>query len=321
MGTLFLATALWWYTWRRKSALYKYSLVTLFTESAVGKDALLRAQQWRRRYLFFRATFFFLLVIAAAGPRIPDERSRAEVQGRAIMLALDMSGSMELFDDLTTKRSRFSVAKEEALKFIEKRTNDLLGIVLFGARAVTRCPLTADRELVARAVREAELGSIDPDGTVLSIALSLCVNRLATAKAQSKVVVLLTDGAPSQDDLDPKVVLELAKQAGVKIYTIGIGSSAGGYGEHPLGGIVQFETPLNEMLLNRLATETGGKYFRAHSQAELAEIYNAIDALETTAHEAPRYHYYHELYRYPLVIALMLLALELLLRSRWVVLL
>ncbi len=197
VGTLLLAAALWWYASRRKSALYKYSLVTLFTESAVGKDALLRAQQWRRIYLFFPCNLLFFVGYRSCRSRIPDERSRAEVQGRAIMLALDMSGSMDLFDDLTTKRSRFSVAKE-ALKFIEKRTNDLLGIVLFGATAVTRCPLTADRELVARAVREAELGSIDPSDTMLSIALSLCVNRLATAKAQSRVVVLLTDGAPQK---------------------------------------------------------------------------------------------------------------------------
>ena len=319
-GSILVAVAFAWHLLVRRRVIYQYPLTSLLYATSEGRQAVASAHRMRVCAYLLRGSFFLLLLVAAAGPRLADERSRSTVQGRAIMLALDMSGSMQCFDDLQTKRSRFAVAQHEAMTFIKKRTNDLLGLVFFGSVALTRCPLTADRDLVAGAVEAAQLGLVDPQGTVLSVALALAINRLKSVTAKSKVVVLLTDGEPSQEDIDPQVVLELAKSAGVTLYTIGIGSQSGGYFEHPIGGVMQVHTPLNEKLLSKLALETGGRYFRAQNQAELASIYAEIDALEATDHAAPTYSRYYELYLWFVCAALLLLGVELAFRTRWVVL-
>lgn len=260
-----------------------------------------------------RLCALILILIATAQLRKVDENSKIEVQGSDIMLALDASGSMKLFDDLQDRRSRFEVAKQEVLKFIERRPSDPIGLVVFGKVAASRCPVTLDKNLLHDIVDQMHLGDIDPDGTVLGIGLSMAIHRLQESKAASKVIILLTDGTPTDNDLPIEAVLPLAKKYGVKIYTIGIGGETG-YALFPLHGMVRCETPLNIKLLETIAQETGGAFFHARKPEDVKRVYETIDALEKTTFDAPMYAHYHDMYMLLLASALLLLALEILLR-------
>ncbi|MCL5436273.1 MAG: VWA domain-containing protein [Candidatus Dependentiae bacterium] len=260
------------------------------------------------------------LLIATARPVYIDENSRLPVEGRDIMLVLDVSGSMQIFDDERDRTTRFAAAKREVLHFIDRRVDDQLGLVFFAATAFSRCPLTHDKKLLKSLVSDLQIGMINPDGTVLSAALAVAVNRLRTSKAQSKSIIVLTDGAPSDYDIPPDNVISLARQSGIKIYTIGVGSERGGFAEVPLYGMVQCKTPLNVALLERFAYETGGAFFRAERPDDVARVYQMIDALEKSAYEVPRYTRQVELFAPFAWLAFASVAAEIVMRAWWVVL-
>ena len=243
------------------------------------------------RWLLFGA-----LICALARPYMPDSRSRVDVQGIDIMLVFDVSGSMQLFDDVQDKRTRISVARHEAIKFIEKRTQDPIGIVIFGASAVSRCPLTMDKKLLTSLIDQTAIGDLDPDGTTFALGLSMAVNRLRTSQATSKIIIALTDGAPLAHDIDPKIPIDLAKKCGIKIYTIGIGGDHGGYLDHPMYGTVAVATPLNKKLLYECAAQTGGEFFEAKKPEDINHIYARIDELEKTQLDVPVYARMHEFF-------------------------
>ena len=253
-------------------------------------------------------------MLATARPQTPDERSKIDIEGISIMLVIDASGSMDSFDDLNNQKTRLSIAKEEAIKFINRRPNDQIGLVIFGADAASRCPLTADKKIIADSICNTKIGILNPDGTVLARAIAMGVNRLRTSPLASKIMVILTDGEPTPGkDIDPSIPLELAKKTNVKLYTIGIGSEQGGYLKHPFYGLIQIPTPLNKELLERFARETGGKFYSASKQEELEKIYCEIDSLEKSEHQAPTYAIYYEYYAIPLLGAFILLLLEIIL--------
>lgn len=298
-----------WHIFWRKQIKYVFPLVHVFKLSVGARNQTRGA--WHRYGMYsLRALILTLLVLVIARPRTPDERSQVQEEGVAIMLVLDVSGSMDSFDDVTTRKSRFSIAQEEAIRFINNRPRDLFGLVLFGAFAVTRCPLTADKKIVTNIIRDTRIGLVNPQGTVLSMGIAMGANRLRTVDAKSKIMVVLTDGEPSPHDIKPQAALELAKKLGIKIYTIGIGSDEGGYVQHPWGGVMQVQTPLNVELLSYFAQETGGAFFRASNQKELAAIYDHINKLETSSHEAPLYTHYYEWYVPLLIMVLLLLFIE-----------
>ena len=232
------------------------------------------------------------------------------------MMVLDVSGSMQMFDDPHHKKQRIAIAKEEAIKFVNKRPDDPIGLVLFGQEAVSRCPLTLDKNMLTELIKDTELGIISADGTVLSKGLITAITRLRKSKAASKIIILLTDGEPSPGDLKPEDALYLAKKFGIKIYTIGIGGDYGGLIEDQLfGGIRQVGAPLNTKLLKVLAKETGGKFFLAKNQKDLSTIYDTINQLETTEYETDVYHNYHDIFMPFLWIIVGLLLLELILAT------
>ena len=312
LGIPSIAIAIWWYLIQRQSITYQFPLVKLFVQ-----QQNIQKRSWQRiMRTLMQAGIFFLLLLATARPRIADERSKIIIEGVATMLVLDVSGSMECFDDPQLRISRFAIAQQEAINFIKQRAHDQYGLVLFGAVALSRCPLTADTPLLADIIRTTKLGMINPQGTVLAMAIAMGVGKLRTSSAVSKIMILLTDGEPSPEDIDVAIALDLAKQVGVKIYTIGIGSESGGFIEHPLAGIMQVPTPLNVKLLQQIAQETGGQFFRAHNQRELETIYQYINELTTSKHEAPQYAHYYELYLYCVFGALLLLALQYILTWR-----
>jgi len=255
------------------------------------------------------------LVLLTARPQWVDETSAVSVKGVDIVLALDVSGSMEAFDDLRDRTQRVQAMKREALRFIAKRTNDPISIVLFAKFALSRVPLTLDKKLLKDVVRDIRIGDISPDGTALKSAVATALNRLRASDAVSKVVILLTDGMPSDESIDNDQLIRVAQEHGIKIYTLGVGQPGVAYAYDRFGSIVQIQSEVDEALLNKLAEQTGGKYYRVHNPTDLAQAYSEIDALEKTSRESPIFHYYYEAFASFLWIVVMLLGLEFLLRS------
>jgi len=272
-----------------KTVVYRYSLGHAFKKNGISASHL-----HRKVFYLVRLLVLLLLAIVIAKPQIVDSRSQVPVSGIDIVLVLDVSGSMQFRDYDDDERSRFEVAKAEASRFIEKRTNDALGLVLFGKDTVSRCPITFDKDLLQKVVEELKLGVIDSDGTMLITGIITAANRLKHSHAKSKVMIVLTDGEPSEGDMDPSVGIEVAKKLGIKIYTVGIGSEQEQIFRHPLYGIMT-KPKVNKELLTKIASQTGGHYFLAHSAADMRRIYDTIDTLEKTEHDVPMFSIYYDL--------------------------
>lgn len=271
-----------------------------------------------KRYILFliRASALLLLIFFIARPQWVDERSIINVNGVDIMIALDVSGSMQMFDDLKDRRQRIQVAKQEAIYFVDKRSSDPIGLVLFGADAISRCPLTLDKPVLKDIIGGIELGIINPNGTSLGTGMAVAISRLKNSKAKSRIIVLLTDGQPSPntDIVDPIHAIDLAKQLGIKIYTVGIGSEQESYIEHPGWGVIPQRTLLNVELLERIARDTGGQFFRAKNPKDMRIIYDKIDQLEKTEIQTNLFHNYYEAFLHFIWILFLLVALEYALR-------
>ncbi len=215
-----------------------------------------------------------------------DPKSKVKVEGIDIMLVLDVSQSMELSDDLHDFVTRIAIAKKEAINFIDHRINDPIGLVLFGRYALSRCPLTLDKDLLRQMISKIEIGEIDPSGTSLAIGMMNAINRLKKSTAKSRIMIVLTDGQPTPGDLDPNIVIEVAQKLDIKIYTIGIGSKDGGFFHHPVFGPIKQGEVFDHKLLSAIAKATGGQFFEAKNAQEMKQIYNKIDQLEKTTTEA-----------------------------------
>lgn len=314
-GLVILACAIllrcFWY----QPTVYVYPLVQFI------KDKKLQASSLPTKFFFWiRVAILSLLVFLLGKPQYVDSKSKINVEGIDIVLALDMSGSMCCMDDLHDQRSRLQVAKQEALNFIEQRGNDAIGIVLFGRYALVRCPLTLDKMVLKDIVSNLELGQPSEDmkkDTMLSQGLITAVRRLQHSKAKSKVVLLLTDGAPSPADMNPKDAIQVAKDLGVKVYTIGIGSEHGGFVQDPIFGLQQSSSPLNKELLEKIAKETGGQFFQAQMPKDLKRIYQIIDGLEKQSYQTELYAKYHDYFMPFLWIVFALILCELFMAT-WV---
>lgn len=278
--------------------------------------ASLRFGGFLKKYIisFLRSSILVALVLLAAKPQFVDKQTKMPIDGIDIMIALDISGSMD-FPDFD-KRTRFAVAKEEAIRFIKKRELDAIGLVLFAKYSISRCPLTFDKQLLSSIITPLEIGFIDPDGTVLARGIVAAINRLKNSSSKSKIVILLTDGEPSEGDLDLSVALEIAKKFSIKIYTIGIGSDTEEIIFHPLYGPIK-KPVVNKDLLNKIAHETGGKMFMAYNATDMRLIYDTIDTLEKTSYDISLFYATEDLYEYWLVATLFILLLEFILSATY----
>lgn len=291
-----------------KTVVYRYSLGYSLKKKSIVTHI------HKKVFYFLRLLVLLLLAIVIAKFQIVDSRSKIPLSGIDIVLVLDVSGSMQFRDYDDDERSRFDVAKAEAIRFIEKRTNDALGLVLFGKDTVSRCPITFDKQMLKDMVDELKLGVIDSDGTMLITGIVTAANRLKHSQAASKVMIVLTDGEPSEGDMDPSVGIDVAKKLGIKIYTVGIGSEQEQVFMHPLYGVVA-KPKVNKNLLTKVASETGGHYFLARNAGDMRRIYDTIDTLEKTEHEVPMFSLYYDLL-IPFVAVIMgLLFFELLLST------
>lgn len=259
-----------------------------------------------------------LLVVALARPQRVTRLAANDRYGIDIVIALDASGSMAAED--FRPRNRFTVAKDLITEFIRRRTDDRIGIVTFGSRAATRVPITYDRRIAESILEKADLGD-HGNGTAIGHALATSVNRLKTSKARSRVVILVTDGVNNSGSIDPLVATQLAAQAGVKVYTIGVGSEGPVplpiKRQNPFTGEIetiyqQIRGELDEKQLMTIAKTTGGEFFRATDAEALANVLQRIDALEKTRMAAPKREQIDELYILPLTAGVALLGVALL---------
>jgi len=268
--------------------IYRYSLGNTL------KKKNIISQFHKKVFYFLRLLVLLLLALVVAKWQLVDSRSKIPVSGIDIVLVLDVSGSMQFKDYDDDDRSRFEVAKAEAIRFIEKRDQDALGLVLFGKDTMSRCPITFDKQLLKNVVDELKLGVIDADGTMLVTGIVTAANRLKHSQSKSKVMIVLTDGEPSEGDMDSSVGIDVAKKLGIKIYTVGIGNEQEQMIMHPLYGVM-VRPKVNKELLTKIARETGGYYFLARNAGDMRQIYDKIDALEKTEHEVPMFSLYYDL--------------------------
>ncbi|WEN16088.1 VWA domain-containing protein [Rhodanobacter sp. AS-Z3] len=260
----------------------------------------------------------WLCLLAAAarpqwiGPPQPQQRS-----GRALMLAVDLSGSMHTGDmQLAGQQvSRFAAVEAIAGDFISRRHGDEMGLILFGSQAFLVTPLTYDLSAVRAQLEGAAVGLAGTE-TAIGDAIGVAVKRLSALPEQARVLVLLTDGVNNAGSIAPRDAARAAKAAGVRIYTIGVGATQmripGFFGSQ----LVNPSADLDAKMLTDIAEQTGGRFFRATDSRELADAYRAIDALEPMPQHGPALRPRHELFRWPLLASILLMLLVVLPR-RW----
>jgi len=235
---------------------------------------------FRHSLFVLRLAAIVFLIIALARPQMRSSWQNITTEGIDIVIAFDISGSM-LAEDF--KPNRLEASKKIAIDFISGRKNDRIGLVVFSGEAFTQCPLTTDHTVLRNLFMEIENGMIE-DGTAIGMGLGTAINRLKESDAVSKVIILLTDGVNNAGSIAPLTAAELAKDYGIRVYTIGVGT----YGTAPFPvktpfGTIQYqyqEVNIDEATLQQIADMTGGKYYRATGNEKLKEIYREIDLLE-----------------------------------------
>ena len=272
----------------------------------------LSASAWKR-YLnpVLHGLVLVLIVIAIARPQTGRSESTIETEGIDIMLLLDTSSSMQAQD--FKPKNRLHVAKEVVKKFIAKRKNDRIGLVVFSAQSITQCPLTLDYDILQDLVDRVAFGMLE-DGTAIGTGLATACNRLKDSKASSRVVILLTDGRNNMGIIAPVTAAEVAQSLWIKVYTIGVGTKGAVPVpvDDPIFGrrTVPMEMELDEDTLKEIARITDGAYFRATASRELAEVYDTIDELEKTKIETKTFTSYTDRFSYFIVPALLLLLIQ-----------
>jgi Ca-activated chloride channel family protein len=256
------------------------------------------------------ALAWLCLLAAAARPQWIGPPQAQQRSGRALMMAVDLSGSMQTDDmELAGQRvSRFGAVEAIAGDFISRRSGDELGLILFGSQAFLVTPLTYDLGAVRAQLQGAAVGLAGTE-TAIGDAIAVAVKRLATLPEPARVLVLLTDGVNNAGSIEPRDAARAAKAAGVRIYTIGIGATRmrvpGFFGSQ----LVNPSADLDADMLTAMAKQTGGRFFRATDSDELADAYRAIDALEPMPQHGPALRPRHEWFRWPLGAAVILLLL------------
>lgn len=296
---LLLAAVLAWRWWRRAQR-----LPTLQVGSVAALKNLRPSLRTRLMSLpvLLQVLGIACMIVALARPQEADTRTRRNVEGIDIIIALDVSDSM-LIEDMRPL-NRLEAAKEVIQRFVEKRTSDRIGIVIFAGESFTLVPPTLDYQLLLARIKEittAQEARIK-DGTAIGVALANAGGRLKDSTARSRVIVFLTDGENNSGTIDPETALDLAKGYGVKIYSIGLGKDGPTripiYQRDLFGNKIKtyqpFESSVNDDLLGRMASSTGGKYFRATREDALEGVFREIDSLEKTKVEVNRYTRYTE---------------------------
>lgn len=310
---LIVPFSLAWYVFRHQKLLPTLRLPEAGMMSKIPKSPKVAL---RHTQFVLRQLALTLLIIALARPQSSSRGQNVTVEGIDIVISLDVSGSMLARD---FRPDRIEAAKELAIEFIKARQGDRIGLVIFSGESFTQVPLTTDQNVLINMLKSVKSGMIE-DGTAIGDGLATSVARLRESASISKVVILLTDGVNNSGSIDPLTAAEMAKVYGIRVYTIGIGS----YGTAPY----PFQTPfgiqlrdvpveIDEALMQEISNRTDGRYFRAADNQKLREVYNEIDRLERSKIDVTEFTRKHEEYLPLVAIALILIALEFLLRNTY----
>lgn len=311
-GLLFLLLLLipltGWYVWKWRNSSPYIGISTVSPFAKIGTS-------WKVGLMHFcfalQLVAISAVIVALARPQTYDSESSSKVEGTDIVLCLDISSSM-LATDL--KPTRFQAAKEVAQKFVNQRPDDNIGLVVFSGESLSLMPLTGDKAAIINAVSNVEPGALN-DGTAIGDGLSSAINRLVSGKAKSKSIILLTDGTNNAGDVAPATAAQIAKQKGIKIYTIGVGTNGTIKITDPYGfSSTTMETKIDEKALKEIADLTKGKYFRATDSRMLSDIFEEIDSLEKTTLDVNKFSYTQENFMPWLFLALCALSLRMLIR-------
>ena len=265
----------------------------------------------------FRIITLLLVIVALARPQEISNSTRTKTSsGIDIVIAVDISSSM-LAQDL--KPNRLEALKTVASQFINDRTNDRIGLVIYAGESYTKTPVTSDKDVVIKSLSDITFDGVIEDGTAIGMGLATSVNRLKESKAKSKVIILLTDGVNNSGFIDPSTAADLAANFEIKTYTIGLGTNGNARAPVALNpnGSFRFgmtKVEIDEELLKNVANKTGGLYFRATDNKKLEEIYNEINKLEKTEVEEIKYSDSQEKYRLLIIAAIGLIFVELILK-------
>ena len=307
---LLIPFMIWWHLRKQKKDNPVLRLTTLSGILKVKPTAKVR---FRPSLFVLRLITIFMLTVALARPQSSNTTENIDTEGIDIVMCIDVSGSM-LSEDL--KPNRIEAAKNAAMKFVDDRPTDRIGLVIFSGESFTMCPITIDHNVLKEQIGQVKSGML-VDGTSIGMGLATAVDRLRFSKGKSKVIILLTDGVNNTGLIDPNTALEIAKAYGVRVYTIGAGTQGEAMMPIPTPNGTQrvlVKVEIDEALLKQIAKETGGKYFRATNSSSLAYIYKEIDKMEKTKVEVNSFKHYSELFFPFALIAIIALLLEMVLR-------
>ncbi|MFV0472157.1 MAG: vWA domain-containing protein [Paludibacteraceae bacterium] len=302
-----------WYWWKMRNSDASIQISSIDRLKTLPKTKRLK---FKHLPFVLRMLAIITLIFAIARPQASSSWRSETTEGIDIMMALDISGTMQAED---LRPNRLEAAKSVASEFIISRPNDNIGLVAFAAESFTMCPLTINHNVLLNLFASVKYGML-PDGTAIGLGLANAVNRVKEGKAKSKVVILLTDGSNNQGDIAPATAAEIGKTFGIRVYAIGIGS----YGmvnipvPTPFGiRYQQMKSEFDEGTLKEIANKTGGKYFRATNNAKLREIYQEIDKLEKTKIDVKEFSNKTELFHIFAMLAFLFLFTEILLKNSW----
>ncbi len=314
---LLIPVALLWLRWPRRSRAPQRRLGFAALPLLDTVEPTARAR-WANVPLALHALVLALVIVALARPRSPSAGRDVEIRGRNVVLVLDISSSMKALD--FQSGNRLDAAKRVLTDFVDGRPGDLLGIVLFASRAFTQAPLTNDRAALLALLDRADIGLL-PDGTAIGTALAMAESQLKDLPRGAGVVVLVTDGGNNTGAPDPLTAAGIARALGIRVYTVGVsGHSAAPPSLESRPATMEAPTPLtdrDETMLRRIASASGGRYYRASDRAGLARAVSDIDALEKTPLHLREARAYDEHFPWLIVPAALLLIGELVLSATW----
>lgn len=310
---LIIPVLLIWYIFKSKK---KSPALTFSTASAFSEIKPTIRQRLRHLPTVLRLLALIVLIIALARPQSASTRESIKTEGIDIVLSMDISGSM-LAEDF--KPNRLEAAKENAINFIDSRINDRIGLVVFAGESFSQCPITIDHDVLKNLISQIKTGLLK-DGTAIGSGLATAINRLKESKADSKVIILLTDGVNNTGQIAPRTAADIAATFGIKVYTIGVGT----LGKAPYPVQTPFGTQhrkvdvkIDEEVLEDIAEITNGKYYRATDNKSLENIYTEIDELEKTEIDVSYFNKYTEEFLPLAIAAFIILFLEVFLRFTW----
>ncbi len=300
-----------YYIWREQKLQGSFSISAIKGFSLPVKSVV---PKLRHLGIVLRSLAVAFLIIALARPQSSLSWQNTSTEGIDIMIASDISGSM-LAEDF--QPNRLEAGKNIAIDFIKNRPDDRIGLVIFSGESFTQCPLTIDHDVLVNLYADVKYGMIE-DGTAIGMGLATAVNRLKDSEAKSKVIILLTDGSNNMGSIPPVTAAEIAKQFGIRVYTVGIGTH--GFAPYPVQtafGIQYQRMPVDvdEGTLTKIADITGGKYFRATDNETLKHIYDQIDKLEKAKIDVTQYHKKTEMFLPFALIALFFLLAEFIVKN------